>query len=276
MTESEILQKNIKHAERLRWQADAIVLGQLHELVRLLSRSRHCLSPSAAAAAYCKAFPDQPLLSEMFAAFLQLLWEQKMLEPVPLYTPEDACTTSLIYYVPNSYTEAACKRFSSLFPHSVSIPDTDFQNICETTVSEENSFCVLPVSSNAEGELSAFSRMIHEYQLKTRAMCDVILSDGETELRLALLGKGICWTKDTAFVDISIAPESDIQLSGALAAFQKFGSAVHRITARPMEYNMNKFYYKITVCVCPENIHTIAAFVSAAVPAGVCGAFHIL
>ena len=79
MTDLEIVQKNLAQAEKLRSQADAIVLGQLDELARIVSLSHGCLSPEGAAAAYSKAFPDSWLLSEDFAVFLQLLWKQNLL-----------------------------------------------------------------------------------------------------------------------------------------------------------------------------------------------------
>lgn len=276
MTDLEILQKNLVQGEKLRSQADAIVLGQLDELARIVSLSHSCLSPEGAAAAYSKAFPDSQLLSDDFAVFLQLLWKQNLLEPVPIFDVAESPKTSLLYYVPNSYTETAREKFSPLLPTAVPCPGADFQSICEAAVSEDNSFCILPISSSAEGELPAFSRMIHEYQLKTRAVCDVTTSDGESELRLALLGGQIYWTRDTSFVEISLVPESDTQLIAALSAFKKIGGSLYRINARPMEYNMNKFYYKITVNVSPETIHCIAAFIKAAIPTGANGAFHIL
>lgn len=276
MTDLEILQKNLAQAEKLRSQADAITLGQLDELARIVSLSHSRLSPEDAASVYCRAFPASKLLSEEYAAFLHILWGQNLLESAPTFGAKDLQKPSLLYYVPNSYTEAAQKKFIPLLSTAVPSPGVDFQSICEAAASEDNSFCILPISSSTEGELPAFSRMIHEYQLKTRAVYDVTTSDGESELRLALLGREIHWTLDTSFVEISLAPESDTQLTTVLSAFQKLDGSLYRINAKPMEYNMNKFYYKITVNVFPENMHCIAAFVNTAIPTGVSGAFHIL
>ncbi len=181
-----------------------------------------------------------------------------------------------LFYVPSSYTEWACQTFAAVIPSLQLTPQTDFQKICEAVSSEENSFCILPISSSTEGELPAFARMIHEYQLKTRAVCDVITSDGETELRLALLTGKICWTEHTTFAEVAFQPESGRQLTDALLAMGRLGATLYRINARPMEYNMNKFYYKITVNITSENLNTVAAFMEAAFPAGACGAFYII
>lgn len=276
MTDWEILQKNISQAEKLRKQADAIAQGQLDELARIAFVSHNRLSPENAAVAYRSAFPKSELLSAGFATFLQLLWEQDLLEPAPLADTQYYQNPCTLFYVPNNYTETARGKFAAVIPTAISSPQSDFQSICETVASEENSFCILPISSSTEGELPAFSRMIHEYQLKTRAVCDISTSDGETELRHALLGGQIYWTQDTTLVEVSLSPESDMQLTAAISAFQRLGGSLYSINARPMEYNMNRFYYKITVNVSPKNIHCVAAFVKVTMQSGACGAFHIL
>ncbi len=278
MIEQEILQKNVAYAENLWRQADSIYLGQLEELARVAAYTyeKVLLSPTDAASIYSTAFPNTPLISEKFAAFLQLLWERELLQPAPLQNTHDTKEIYSFVYVPSSYTELACQRFASVIPSPHLSPQTDFQKICEAASSEKNSFCILPVSSSTEGELPAFARMIHEYQLKTRAVCDMITSDGETELRLALLTGQICWTEFTTFAEISFQPEFGKQLIDALLAMRRLGADLYRINARPMEYNMNKFYYKITVNIAPENIHSVAAFIKAAFPMGACGAFHII
>jgi prephenate dehydratase len=272
----ETLQKNMAYAENLWRKADCIHLGQLEEVIRIAANEKPLLSPTEAASVYRTAFPNTSLISEKFAAFLQLLWERRLLQPAPLQNTHDAKESYSFLYVPSSYTELACKRFASVIPSLHLSPKTDFQKICETASSEKNSFCILPISSSTEGELPAFARMIHEYQLKTRAVCDVITSDGETELRFALLTGQICWTELTTFAEISFQPESGKQIIDALLAMQRLGAGLYRINARPMEYNMNKFYYKITVNIAQENIHSVAAFIETAFPMGACGAFHII
>ncbi len=78
MTGREILQKNVALAENLRMQADAIDLGQLEELARIASLDKKLLFPKEAATVYKNTFPTTSLISENFAAFLQLLWEKKL------------------------------------------------------------------------------------------------------------------------------------------------------------------------------------------------------
>lgn len=276
MTEWEILQNNAVFAESLRRQADEIDLGQLEELARIASPEKNKLSPKDAAFVYRNAFPLTSLISDNFAAFLQYLWEKKLLLSIPLQDTQNVNHPCPLLYVPSSYTEMACQKFAAVIPSLHLVPQAEFQKICETVSSEENSFCILPISSSTEGELPAFARMIHEYQLKTRAVCDVITSDGETELRLALLTGKICWTEHTTFAEVSFQPESGEQLTDALLAMGRLGASLYRINARPMEYNMNRFYYKITVNVTAKNVHSVAAFMEAAFPAGACGAFHII
>ena len=275
MIDQEILQKNVAYAENLWRQANSIYLGQLEEAAKIVASKKALLSPIAAASIYSTAFPNASLISEKFAVFLQLLWDKALLQPAPLQK-HDAKESYSFLYLPSSYTELECQWFASVIPSPRFAPQTDFQKICESASSEKNSFCILPISSSTEGELPAFARMIHEYELKTRAVCDVITSDGETELRLALLTGQICWTERTTFAEISFQPESGRQMIDALLAMERLSAGLYRINARPMEYNMNKFYYKITVNITPKNIHSVAAFIKAAFPMGACGAFHII
>lgn len=272
MISFDILQKNAAYVRQLRRQENAVELGQLNELARMAFHSQTQLSPRDAANLYLQAFPDMRLLSENYTVFLKILSEKNLLIPVRQATEKQGT----LFYMPNRNTEIAREKFSTLLPHSCLSPQTDFLTICESVASEDNSFCILPVYSSTEGELPAFARMIREYQLKTRAMYDVTTSDGETELRFALLSGQIYWSPDAAFMEISFQPESGEELTTSLAALQRLGASLYSINARPMEYNMNSFLYKITVKVMPGSIDSIAAFVSVAMRTGVSGVFNIL
>lgn len=276
MTSPEILQKNAEYIAHLYRQINAIRLGQLDELVRIASPAQIKFSAQDAANLYMQAFPDAELISESFAAFLHLLQSQNMLLPTYASDIRPAKNACSLFYAPNSYTETAREKFSTVISEYIPCPQTDFQTICEAVVSEENSFCILPVASSTEGELPAFARMIHEYQLKTRAVCDVITSDGETELRFALLSGQILWSSDAAFAEISFQPESGDLLTASLTALQRLGANLYNINSRPMEYNLNRFSYKITVEVTPESIDSIATFVTAAMHASISGIYNIL
>ncbi len=276
MTDAEILQKNAAYVKQLHRQVSAVELGQFNELVRIAASPPKQLSPQDAANLYLQAFPDMPLLSESFAVFLKLLQDKKILTSVRFSNAQNTAKSGSLYYMANAHTEIAREKFSAFISHCSPIPQTDFPTICESVASEENSFCILPVFSSTEGELPAFARMIREYQLKTQAMCDVTTSDGETELRFALLSGQIHWSPDAAFIEIPFQPESGEQLTASLAALQRLGAELYSINARPMEYNMNSFLYKITVKVRPESTDSIAAFAKAAMQTGISGVFNIL
>lgn len=276
MTGLDILQKNTAYVKQLHRHAGAVELGQLNELTQIAVSLREQLSPQSAADLYLQAFPDIQLLSENFAVFLKLLQDKQRLAPAHSSNVQSTVKSGFLFYMSNGRTEIAREKFSAFVSHCSPIPQTDFSTICESVASAENSFCILPVFSSTEGELPAFARMIQEYQLKKRAMCDVITSDGETELRFALLSGQIHWTPDAAFIEIPFQPESGEQFTVALAALQRLGAELYSINSRPMEYNMNSFSYKITVKVIPENTNSIVAFVEAAMKTGISGVFNIL
>jgi len=275
MIDAEILQKNAAYVKRLHEQANAVELGQLNELVRVATSLHKLLSPHDAANLYLHVFPDMQLISENFAIFLKLLQDIKIIAPVHSPNIQDAAKAVSLYYMENGHTESAREKFSAIIT-SIPVPLTDFPTICESVASDDNSFCILPVFSSTEGELPAFARMIREYQLKTRAMCDVTTSDGETELRFALLSGQMDWTPDAAFIEVPFQPDSGEQLTASLAALQRLGAKLYSINAKPMEYNMNSFSYKITVKVNPKNMGSIAAFIEAAMQTGASGVFNIL
>lgn len=276
MTDAEILQKNAAYVRQLHQQVNAVELGQLNELVRIAAPPQKRLSPQDAANLYLQVFPDMRLLSESFAAFLKLLQDKQRLAPAHSSNIQSTAKSGSLFYMANGHTEIAREKFSAFISHCSPIPQTDFPTICESVASDENSFCILPIFSSTEGELPAFARMIREYQLKTRAMCDVTTSDGETELRFALLSGQVHWSPDAAFIEIPFQPESGEQLTASLVALQRLGAEPYSINARPMEYNMNSFLYKITVKVRPESTDSIAAFVEAAMQTGISGVFNIL
>lgn len=276
MTDAEILQKNTVYVKQLHHQVSAMELGQFNELVRIAISSQKQLSPQDAANLYLQVFPDMQLLSESFAVFLKLLQDKQRLAPTHSSNIQSTVKSGSLFYMANRHTKFAREKFSAFVSHCSPAPQTDFLTICESVASDENSFCILPVFSSTEGELPAFARMIREYQLKTRAMCDVTTSDGETELRFALLSGQIHWTPDAAFIEIPFQPESGRQLTASLAALQKLDAELYSINARPMEYNMNSFLYKITVKARPESMGGIAAFVETAMRTGISGVFNIL
>ena len=276
MTDAEILQKNAAYVKQLHRQVSAVELGQFNELVQIAKPLKKQLSPQDAANLYLQTFPNMQLLSENFAVFLKFLQDKQRLAPTHSSNVQSTVKSGSLFYMSNGHTEIAREKFSAFVSHCSPAPQTDFPTICESVASDENSFCILPVFSSTEGELPAFARMIREYQLKTRAMCDVITSDGETELRFALLSGQIHWAPDAAFIEIPFQPESGEQLTASLAALQRLDAELYSINARPMEYNMNSFSYKITVKVIPGSTNSIVAFAEAAMKTGISGVFNIL
>ena len=277
MTDVEILQKNLAAADADRRRADAIEAGQISECVQLLRKQGATdLSPKNAASRFHTVFGERPLLSSLYAKYILQLQKSGMIDTrlfVDKRFPVYGCK---LYYSRSPYTDTAIAKFASVLSSPALCPEEDLQAICEAVSSEEHSYGILPIFGTIDGELPAFTRMIHAYQLKTCAVCDILTSDGETELRLALLSADLQYVPDATYMDLSFLPESGKSLAEALSTLSHFGADIHRIIARPLEYNRSRFLYRITLFAAPEAFSGIAAFARTAMNAGIDGVYPIL
>ena len=277
MTDAEIIQKNLCAANDDRRRADAIEAGQIAEFVqRLRMKASADISPEEAFARYNEVFSDRPLLSQFYAQFILQLQISGMLDIRLFGSDVFPVSERRIYYSKSPYTDAALVKFSSLLSAPVLCAETDLQAICEAVSSEEHSYGVLPISDSVDGELPAFVRMIHAYQLKICAVCDIPTSDGEKELRLALLSDRLHCAPGSTFLDVSFTPESDRALVDALASLAYLDAEICRINARPLEYNRNRFLYNITVSAAPNAFAGLAAFTRTAMNASLDGVYPLL
>ena len=92
-----------------------------------------------------------------------------------------------IIYQRNSYADEAYLCFSKLLTSPRSDYAKSFGEACESVYNRECEYCILPIESSFDGQLTSFWRLIARYGLKLTAICDVSVAKQNQTTRFALL-----------------------------------------------------------------------------------------
>lgn len=135
-----------------------------------------------------------------------------------------------IIYQRNSYADEAYLRFSNLLTMPRATYAKSFAAACESVYNRECEYCILPIESSADGQLTGFWRLITRYGLKLTAICDITAANQTTRFALLRATPTVLTTARRAnrFFDCSITDASR-NLTNVLYAAQCCGLALSKI-----------------------------------------------
>ncbi len=159
---------------------------------------------------------------------------EHFLEEAEALLPE---AVGVIAYQRSSYTDDAYLRFAKLIHAPRARYAHSFSALCEDVYNGFCEYCILPLESTSEGQLTGFSRLIDRYELKIAATCDIPANDGHRSTRFALLRRDAVplTPKQEAldrFLEFSAPIHSGAEPSELLAAAALCGLALHRLDCR--------------------------------------------
>ncbi len=142
-----------------------------------------------------------------------------------------------VAYQRNSYADAAYLLFSRHLEDPRVSYTHSFISACEDVYNGICDYCILPVESSFEGHLGSFARLIHRYELRIVATCDITGNDPERSTRYALLGKEIAplLGKEVAadYLEFSLPLSASPSPASILAAAKNAGLSLTRINSLP-------------------------------------------
>ncbi len=146
----------------------------------------------------------------------------------------------------NSYSDQALSEFSLTIPTEARSLES-FEDICESIVSGECDFGILPTESSDNGKLIRFYSLIDKYDLKINAVVDTENEDGTETTRYALISRTIYYPdsvlKDPDHFEFSINLSDPRLLGEIIYAASKLGMKLLRIDSLPVPYKDREFLF---------------------------------
>lgn len=238
-----VLARNMRAVLPYREALSELTDGQLAELARV------CRAEIRDPADAFRQTFRLPLCSTEFARLCRMTADSGagLIRLLPEQTPSEKPSNRRTAYLRNAYSDRAFAAFSGDIDRLSAQYLPSFSAACEEVYYDRCSYCILPLQSSEDGLLASFSRMIAKYDLKIARICDVVLQDGESTMRYALLKRGLELNiPDDGFFQATFVLPKDASCGAFLAACEETGAAVDRITTTPLHYTND--ISALTVC----------------------------
>ena len=141
-----------------------------------------------------------------------------------------------IAYVKNSYNDTAFGQFASFYDGARAAYYNTPVEVCESVVSGECQFCILPLETGKDGKLFSFYKLINDYGLRINCECDLKGSDGDSFTRYALLGKELNFTAQVRrtkgtriFLEISYSDTENMSMRDLLSVADYLGFEMYSV-----------------------------------------------
>ncbi len=138
-----------------------------------------------------------------------------------------------IAYLQNSYNDTAFGHFSSVLRDAKASYYDSVNDICESVLSGNCQFCILPVETEKDGKLLSFYKTILKNELKINAEFDLYSSNGEGYTRYALLGRAptlppsrVIGKESNRSLEILYSDTDNISLAELMRVAELFGMKV--------------------------------------------------
>ena len=181
-----------------------------------------------------------------------------------------------IAYMPNSYSDAAYRKFSSRFRKASAIYFPGFREVCEDVYYGRSTHAIIPVYTSKDGQLLSFRKLITKYELKIVCECTVEMND-DSIMRFALLQKGLSVPEGNARLDLSVILPSHISFGDFMASVEVMGGRIIMINSNPLEYSDDKYEISILADVGHVDLNALYLFLEGAqISYDIIGLFDIL
>ena len=257
MNNTDILRSNADAVQLRKEQADLLTRGIIGDLVRIVDTSASDSDPvdlyrstlsndlctrefAQFCRSYCKSRSDR-IMMETF------LPESVKIEPIP-----DAPRIS---YQQNPYSDHAFALFTRNMVGATATRPPSSTAVCEEVYYGRCDCCILPIYSSFDGILTTFIRLIEKYDLKINATCDVIMPDGESVMRFALLRHELTLPVTApCYVQINAILPELVHLGAFLSVCEEVGASITEMITLPLAYTMENTSYNIRLQIPQDNL----------------------
>ena len=142
--------------------------------------------------------------------------------------------TARIATMENAFSRQALERFARRFRSAEILRCPGYREVAEEVYSGRATHGILPVANRTDGQLPTFRRLIVRYDLKITAAAD-ILSDEETDMRFALLRRGIPNSETPPdCLDLTVVLTDEVTPGSFLSACETLGAVVEVVGTHPL------------------------------------------
>ncbi len=203
------------------------------------------------------------------------LIRQKKPPSLSFYFPDDGAESvpraekgCRVAYQRSTYADEAYLRFSAYLEDPRVSYSHSFISACEDVYNGISHYCILPVESTSDGHLGSFARLIHRYELKIVATCDIMGNDADRSTRYALLGRSVRPLlpppQAAHFFEFSLPLSSEPSIASVLLAADHVDMELCRINCLPGQgFNGVWVHFLLRIGQTPPDAFLIYLFMQA-------------
>lgn len=154
---------------------------------------------------------------------------------------------SRICYFRNAFSDLAFLRFTTLLPDASADYTHDFASACEEVYNGRYDYCILPVSSHSDGQLTRFIALMQKYELSIALSCSVPTNDDGFMSFYLLSGDRVC-LENADTLAMCIIPGKDYPIWKFLCSAQLLGARCKECTSLPIRmYSEQAFFAEFDI-----------------------------
>ncbi len=159
---------------------------------------------------------------------------------VKSWIPEYSKAPCKVAYFRNYFSDEAFRIFSKeLYNPTVEYCD-NFRETCDEVYRERCDFCILPVASSKDGNLSGIEQLVQKYELSPLFFATV--SDKGKSMKFGLFAATPMVPSGVTGVTVTAFEDDSFRISSLLTAAEHFGCSAEELTLLPAEREFMKSY----------------------------------
>lgn len=166
-------------------------------------------------------------------------------------------------YFRNVYTDIAYSKFSQAALVDTASYHQTFASACEDVASGISEYCIMPIYSSLDGDISSFYKLADRYDLKITHQCRVQFNDDEPITDYALFARNILYNSDSAFEEISVDYPRKALVSELITALHILGAIPTKLVYTPTGYSSDYMRIKLVLNISSSAPELLAEYLDA-------------
>lgn len=263
MKTEDVLKENARAVQVANNRNSLLCDGTISEIARTFLRDATLIDPTH----IYESVMGEILCTPEFAKYCVFVCDETRKMSAADFLPESVVVasdpqTARIAYQQNYHSDRAYSLFFRTVQYEVqAIYRPTTVSVCEEVYYGRCTHCILPIYSSTDGIFPTIAKLMDKYDLIINAACDVVMPDGDSVMRFALLSHELSLpSSNTCYVQFNAVLPQSISLATFLLSCETVGASVAEMITLPLAYTMDKVSYTIRLHISHKNLTALLMF----------------
>ena len=263
MKTEDVLKENARAVQTANRRNSLLYDGMINEVARAFLKDASLSDPTQT----YKTILGDSLCTPEFAKYCVCVCDEDHGMSAIDFLPESVVVasdlqTAHIAYQQNYHSDRAYSLFFRTVQYEVqAIYRPTTVSVCEEVYYGRCTHCILPIYSSTDGIFPTIAKLMDKYDLIINAACDVVMPDGDSVMRFALLSHELSLpSSNTCYVQFNAVLPQSISLATFLLSCETVGASVAEMITLPLAYTMDKVSYTIRLHISHKNLTALLMF----------------